>query len=87
MKAGERWAVRWHSHNRLDGVTEHWMWEDLRPLLFCTRREARAYIQSKYGYINVRPDLRAEPHGWRLPRAVRVRVVLEAVGLLPGGQK
>jgi hypothetical protein len=73
----ERWAVQWRSRNRLDGASEYFMWEYSHPLLFITRREARAYIQSKYGYISTRPDLRAEPYGWRLPRAVKVSVLLK----------
>ena len=72
-----RWAMQWRSQNRLDGRTEHFMWDNGRPLLFWTRREAMAYIQSEYGYIKDRADLREEPHGWRLPRAVKVSVVLK----------
>lgn len=30
-------------------------------------------------FIKTRPDLRKEPHGWRLPKAVRVKVTCEAV--------
>lgn len=71
-----RWAVKWRSRNRLDGITEHFMWAGTVPLLFLTRREARDYIRNLYGYIKDRPDLRAEPHGWRLPRAVKVHVHL-----------
>lgn len=74
-----RWAVLWRSVNRLDGVTEDWCWENGSPLLFKTRREARAYIKHEYGYIATRPDLRAEPHGWRVPRALKVRVVFREV--------
>ncbi len=47
-------------------------------MLFRTRAECRAWIDEHYGYIRTRADLRAEPHGWRMPRAVKVRVVLEA---------
>lgn len=73
-----RWAVKHRSENKLDGVTEHWEWDYERgPVLFHTRREARKFIESKYGYIRIRPDLRAEPHGWRLPRAVKVAVILK----------
>jgi len=47
--------------------------------LFRTRRAARDYIRRHYGYIAQRADLQAQPHGWRMPRPVRVRVTLEAV--------
>jgi hypothetical protein len=67
MKA---WGVRWHSRNRLDGDLRHLMWTPL----FRTRRECRAFIDDEYGYIRKRPDLRVEPHGWRVPKAVRVEV-------------
>ena len=67
------WAVEWRSRNKLDGVERHLQWEnELR--LYRTRREARAFINLKYGYIRYRPDLHKEPHGWRMPRAVRVKV-------------
>jgi len=72
------WAVEWHSVNRLDGDRRHLQWSpesgpgDFR--LFRTRRACRAYIEERYGYARDREDLRAEPHGWRIPRAVRVTV-------------
>ena len=69
MKA---WGVQWHSRNRLDGDRRHLMWSPL----FHNRREARLYIDEKFGYIRRRIDLRVEPHGWRMPRAVRVVVAL-----------
>jgi hypothetical protein len=75
-----RWAVQWYSRNRLDGTRKGWMWEDGGPLLFRSRREARAYVRQKYGYIATRHDLRTEPHGWRLPRAVKVSVLLVPQG-------
>lgn len=71
------WAVQWHSRNRADGLDQHWMWDGTGPLLFHTRRDARAFIKSNYGYIAERPDLREEPHGWQAPRAVKVSVILE----------
>jgi len=74
-----RWAVQWRSRNRMDGESRHFIWENGKPLLFRTQREARERIKAEWGYIAHRPDLRAEPHGWRLPRAVRVRVILAPV--------
>jgi hypothetical protein len=69
MKA---WAVQWHSRNRLDGDSRFLMWTPL----FRNRRECRAYIDREWGYIRSRPDLRAEPHGWWVPKAVRVIIAL-----------
>lgn len=69
------WGVEWHSRNRLDGYRRHLVWDE-EVRLFRTRKLARAFIDEKYGYIRHRPDLRAEPHGWFMPRAVRVMVVI-----------
>jgi len=74
-----RWGVEWHSVNRLDGDTRHIMWDQGKPLFFHTRREARAYIQERYGYIKEREDLQREPHGWRMPQAVPVEVIVRKV--------
>jgi len=69
------WAVEWHSVNVLDGDRRHLVWDPHdRFHLFPTRRECRAYIEREFGYIREREDLRREPHGWRIPRAVRVTV-------------
>jgi len=66
------WAGEWHSNNLLDGVTMHILYENGLPVLFRTRRQCREFIKDKYGYIAERPDLRAEPHGWRMPQTVKV---------------
>mgnify|MGYP001575301697 CR=1 FL=1 len=71
------WAGQWHSKNTLDGETRHILFENFLPVLFHTRRECREYIKEKYGYIKDREDLRSEPHGWRVPKAIRV-VITEA---------
>ena len=71
------WAGQWYSRNKLNGITTHILYEDYLPMLFSTRRECRLYIKEKYGYIKDREDLRTEPHGWRLPRAVKVEIVIQ----------
>lgn len=68
------WGVLWRSENRRDGRTEHLVYVSCVPMLFRTRREARAYIGLHYSYYAHRPDLINEPHGWRMPIPVRVRV-------------
>lgn len=71
------WGLEWRSDNRLDGKVRQWMWESPRhPVFFQTRREARAYAAAKYGYIRNRPDLRAEPHGWQMPRVAQVTMTI-----------
>ncbi len=74
------WAVEHHSVNRLDG-DRRWFEGNGEGLArtFRTRAEARAHIENEHGYLRTRPDLKAEPHGWRMPRAVRVTVTVTAV--------
>jgi len=72
----ERWSVLWRSKNSLDGDRSFIMWENCSPLLFQTRDEARRYIRSHWGYIAKRRDLRREPHGWFMPKPIKVRVIL-----------
>lgn len=78
MSADNLWAIEWNSTNRLDGQRRHLIRDrdTLLPLLFRTRRLARERIRQSYGYLRDRPDLRAEPHGWRMPRAVRVKIFI-----------
>lgn len=69
------WAAEWYSKNILDGVSRHLIYDPVGvPKLFTTRKEAREYIEQTHGYIKRRPDLRAEPFGWRLPRPIRVKI-------------
>ena len=70
------WGALWISESAAFGRTEHLLNEKCTPALFRTRAEARAYIAKRYGWIADREDLRAEPHGWRMPRAVRVSVTV-----------
>jgi hypothetical protein len=74
-----RWAVQWRAQSRLDGKRERFfVWNGTLPHLFMTRRACRDFIKAQWGYIAEREDLRREPHGWKMPRPVRVRVALEA---------
>ena len=77
IKPTLRWGIEWYSLNRLDGETRHIIWENCMPLLFHTRLSARLFIKERFGYIRGRKDLREEPHGWRMPRAVRVKVLIQ----------
>ena len=74
-----RWALQWHSRNKLDGERKFFMWNGVVPYLFRTRREARAHIHQYHGDIKTRKFLRQEPHGWRLPKTVQVEVRMKAV--------
>ena len=73
---GRMWAVKWRSDNYLDGATSYLIRDPVGIVkLFKTRYEARSYAQLKFGYIKLRPDLRAEPHGWKFPTTVTVKVI------------
>lgn len=78
------WAVMKRSVNNLDGDRSYLAgryygnptpeFEGCEKLLFTTRKAARDFIEEKFGYIRERQDLRCEPHGWRVPKPVRVCV-------------
>ncbi len=68
------WAAEWHSNCRLDGETRHIIYDNCLPVLFRTRQKCREFIKDTYGYIANRPDLRAEPHGWRTPQPIKVTI-------------
>ena len=79
---GTYWGVLWRSENLLDGKVEQLVFaseRQLGPALFRTRDSARRYRDKHYGYIRDRADLQKEPHGWKLPRVVRVRATYEPV--------
>ena len=69
------WAAEWREKSKLDGEIKHLCYENCLPVLFWTRQACRNWIEEKHGYIKSRPDLQSEPYGWRLPVAVKVRVV------------
>lgn len=68
------WSALWRSKNKVDGARTHLIHKDGFPVLFHTRRAAREFIESEYGYIREQSDLKAEPHGWRMPIPVRVSI-------------
>ena len=74
----QHWAAMWRSKTATEGKVRFLMYgEERLPVLFRTRREAREWIKEEYGYIATRRDLRDEPHGWRMPVPVRVRVTIQ----------
>jgi hypothetical protein len=79
------WGILWRSDNQLDGYQEHLMGDHhsramIRTWLFETRAEARKVCEERYGYISRRADLRAEPHGWKPPKVVKVKITIEVEG-------
>ena len=73
------WAVLWRSENKLDGLQEHFEFESCLPKFFRTRKEGRLWVSEKYGYIKDRKDLQEEPHGWKMPKVLRVQVRITEV--------
>ena len=78
-KPRECFALLWRSRNKLDGLTEHILnTQDCVPMLFRTRSEANRERDKYRNMCLVRKDLRAEPHGWMMPRIVKVKVEVGA---------
>jgi len=77
------WGLLWRAENILDGKTEHLMWNHrvsaLTPMLFRTRAAARRHLRTHYEYIKDRTDLKTEPHGWKMPKVVKVHCVYEVI--------
>jgi len=73
MKSATLWGLKWRNKNRIEGLVEHLIRDEhCIPILFATRRQACAYREKRYGYIRTRVGLRVEPHGWRMPKVIRV---------------
>ena len=69
------WAVKWRSKNQRDGENAHLLREPVGFVKqFRTRSAARTWMLENHVYIKIRPDLQAEPHGWRLPEVVRIEI-------------
>lgn len=85
MKDKIAWGILERSENRLDGKREWLSTNDwcsdavVRTRLFATRQEARKVCDKEFGYIKERADLRAEPHGWKTPKIVKVKVTIEVM--------
>lgn len=78
MKSTHRyWALKWRSKNKMDGYRECFIYDFGFPLLFISRKVAREYVKQNYSYIAKRLDLQREPHGWKVPRVVRINLTME----------
>lgn len=75
------WAILMRSRNSIDGYREYLLGVPDHPThtkLFESRTAARAFVSDAYGYIKDRPELRREPHGWKVPVVVRVVIEIAA---------
>ena len=86
------WGIKCRSESYLDGKREHLSGRfglgmpsvpshlaGHKTMVFETRALARAFIDVHYGYIRKRPDLRREPHGWKMPIPVKVTVEVKEI--------
>ena len=86
------WAIKWRSENQTDGKREVLLGRfdgerltappnlsGYTKSVFKTRKMARDYVRNHYSYIAKRPDLRREPHGWKAPLIVKVRVLIKEI--------
>jgi len=82
------WAIKWQSETLIDGKRDHLLGRDsyipyevagYTKMVFRTRQDARNFITKEYGYIRKRPDLQREPHGWKCPIPVRVKVSVSEI--------
>ena len=69
------WAAKWRSRG-CEGDRWHLCWrtDSGAPALFRTRKQCRAWIETAYGYIRKRKDLRKPPHRWSVPVPCRVAI-------------
>ena len=75
VKPRKLWGVLWRSNRRATGVPMRLVsCGNGIPALFLTRREARAWIKERYGYIPNRPDMHGCPHGWKMPIPIHITV-------------
>jgi hypothetical protein len=81
------WAVLFDEHSPIDGhrrylaggagIKRPASFAGYVTIVFRTRKETRAFIRERWGYIAKRPDLRKPPHCWRMPKPVRVTVAVK----------
>ena len=78
------WAIKWRSKNKLDGDCSHLIGF---PQRFPANKsgyttmcfETRDYVNRLYSYIKGRKDLKEEPHGWKMPKVVKVSVTVKEI--------
>jgi len=77
------WALKYYSKCKLDGVREYLLMNQTfygkNVAIFKTRQQARDFRDEYYGYIRDRPDLKAEPHGWTVPKVVKVVLTMTEI--------
>lgn len=72
-----KWTLMVRSRNRLDGYRQHIMFENYRPKLFDTRREAREAARDWNEGLRQNPWAKKEPHGWLPYKVTRVLVLID----------
>lgn len=77
-----RWGLLWWSKNKPD-IQNHLIFKKSEPVTFRTRKEAREFANQEYGYIKTRKEARAQPFGWRFPKAVRISITIDTLPCMP----
>jgi hypothetical protein len=73
----ECWAVMWQDGNGSDNYLVRWPGDSgVVVKLFKYRKLAKQWIDSEFGFIRKREDLRRPPHCWRMPKPVKVRITI-----------
>ena len=74
-----KWAIVWRQSNKLAEDSRSFVIEPTRgmTILFSTRKEARAYRESRWGHIREKDGLQWKAQGWKFPQVVKVIVYIE----------
>lgn len=72
----ETWGLVWRSNGAMEGYCEHIIREKGLPVLFRTRREARAYRDEQFGAIREDEGLRRPPYNMKMPKVVRMGIAV-----------
>lgn len=76
-KSIPRWGILHRKENKLDGK-KSWLRCDrtCMPEMFQTREEAREFISVNLKSTYSRPELKIEPHGWKMPIPVKIEIIV-----------
>lgn len=69
------WALR--MENKRPGIKPYLVHEHGYPVVFRTRQQARDYANKRFAKYKRGSYLRDWPHLWRMPRPVKVKVVVD----------
>ena len=59
------------NHDRTESYI-NWSGWGIGDAFFRTKKDCQTFINENYAYIRTRKDLREYPHGWRMPKPIKV---------------